>query len=107
MRELPQAQDHTRARLFQVIHAIPKGHVATYGQVAELAGLPRAARLVGNTLKNLPKNSKLPWHRVINASGKISLPMDGNGKVQKQRLEKEGVVFLKGKINLKHYRWQP
>ena len=100
-------QDQTRERLFQVIYAIPKGRVATYGQIAELAGLPRAARLVGNTLKNLPKNSKLPWHRVINASGKISLPMDGNGKLQKQRLEKEGVVFLKGKINLKHYLWQP
>jgi len=100
-------QEQTQARLFQVIHAIPKGRVATYGQVAELAGLPRAARLVGNTLKNLPKNSKLPWHRVINASGKISLPMDGNGKVQKQRLEKEGVVFLKGRINLSHYRWDP
>lgn len=100
-------QELTQARLFQVIHTIPKGRVATYGQVAELAGLPRAARLVGNTLKNLPRNSKLPWHRVINASGKISLPMDGNGKVQKQRLEKEGVVFLKGKINLNHYLWKP
>jgi methylated-DNA-protein-cysteine methyltransferase-like protein len=100
-------QELTQARLFQVIHSIPKGRVATYGQVAELAGLPRAARLVGNTLKNLPKNSKLPWHRVINASGKISLPMDGNGKVQKQRLEKEGVVFLKGRINLNNYRWNP
>ena len=99
--------EQTQARLFQVIHAIPKGRVATYGQVAELAGLPRAARLVGNTLKKLPKNSKLPWHRVINSSGKISLPMDGNGKVQKQRLEKEGIVFLKGKINLQHYLWQP
>ena len=100
-------QDQTRERLFQVIFSIPKGKVATYGQIAELAGLPRAARLVGNTLKNLPKNSKLPWHRVINASGKISLPMDGNGKVQKQRLEKEGVVFLQGKVNLRHYLWQP
>lgn len=100
-------EEQTRVRLFQVIHRIPKGKVATYGQIAELAGLPRAARLVGNTLKNLPKGTKLPWHRVINASGKISLPMDGNGKVQKQRLEKEGVVFIREKINLQHYRWQP
>lgn len=100
-------EEQTQARLFQVIHTIPKGKVATYGQVAELAGLPRAARLVGNTLKNLPRGTKLPWHRVINAAGKISLPMDGNGKLQKQRLEKEGVVFLKGKINLRLYGWQP
>ena len=100
-------QESTQARLFQVIHAIPKGRVATYGQVADLAGLPRAARLVGNTLKNLPKNSKLPWHRVINASGKISLPMDGGGKVQQRRLEKEGVTFLNGKVDLRHYRWNP
>lgn len=100
-------QESTQARLFQVIHSVPKGKVATYGQIAELAGLPRAARLVGNTLKNLPKNSKLPWHRIVNASGKISLPIDGNGKVQKQRLEKEGVVFINGKINLGLYRWNP
>ncbi len=100
-------QEQTQARLFQVIHTIPKGKVATYGQVAELAGLPRAARLVGNTLKNLPKGSKLPWHRVVNTSGKISLPMDGNGSVQQNRLEKEGVVFLNGKINLRHFLWQP
>lgn len=97
----------TRERIFQVIGSIPRGKVATYGQVADMAGLPRAARLVGTTLKNLPKGTKLPWHRVINASGRISLPMDGGGKIQKSRLEKEGVVFLKGRISLRVYGWQP
>jgi len=99
--------DITREQIFQVIYQIPKGKVATYGQVAELAGLPRAARLVGNTLKGLPKTTRLPWHRVINAAGKISLPEDGNGKIQKQRLEKEGVVLINGKISLPNYRWTP
>ena len=97
----------TRERLFQVIGTIPRGKVATYGQVADMAGLPRAARLVGTALKNLPNGTKLPWHRVINAGGRISLPMDGNGKVQKMRLEKEGVVFLNGRVNLRVYGWQP
>ncbi len=96
-----------REKIFQVIFQIPKGKVSTYGQVAELAGLARAARLVGTTLKKLPKDSKLPWHRVINASGKISLPVDGGGKKQKARLEAEGLAFINGKINLKIYGWQP
>jgi len=96
-----------RERIFQVIAQIPKGKVASYGQVAELAGLPRAARLVGATLKKIPKDSKLPWHRVINAGGKISLPMEGRGKKQQSRLEAEGVVFINGKIKLKIYGWQP
>lgn len=96
-----------RERIYRVVYQIPKGKVATYGLVAELAGLPRAARLVGTTLKGLPNDSKLPWHRVINASGKISLPMAGNGKVQKARLEREGVTFIKNKVDLGHYGWQP
>lgn len=99
--------DSTRERIFQVIHRIPKGRVATYGQVAELAGLPRAARLVGNTLKGLPRETRLPWHRVINAAGRISLPADGNGSVQKERLEQEGVVFIQGRVKLATYAWRP
>lgn len=93
--------------IFQVIGSIPNGHVATYGQVAELAGLARAARLVGSTLKKLPKDTALPWHRVVNASGRTSLPPESSGKLQKERLEEEGVVFLKGRIDLKQYQWNP
>ncbi|MGQ9426357.1 MGMT family protein [Gilvimarinus sp. F26214L] len=95
-----------RERIFQVIVRIPHGRVATYGQVARLAGLPRAARLVGSTLRGLPKDTKLPWHRVINASGRISLPTDGSGKVQKERLETEGVDFIKGRVSLRDFAWQ-
>lgn len=97
----------TRERIFQVVFQIPPGKVSTYGQVAELAGLPRAARLVGATLKALPRGSKLPWHRVINASGKISLPVEGNGRIQRERLEGESVVFVKGRISLQDYGWRP
>lgn len=97
----------TRERIFQVLFQIPAGKVATYGQIADLAGLPRAARLVGATLKGLPKDSKLPWHRVINAAGRISLPVEANGRVQRERLENEGVTFIKGKIDLRTYGWRP
>lgn len=88
--------------------AIPKGYVSTYGRVAELAGLPRHARLVGNVLKKLPQGSKIPWHRVLNSQGKLSFPEGSESwNLQKVRLESEGVDFLNGKISLKHYLWQP
>ena len=64
----------SQQRLYSIIQQIPAGYVATYGQVAELAGLPGCARMVGRTLSQLPSDSQLPWHRVIGASGKISLP---------------------------------
>ena len=63
-----------RESIWQVVHMIPSGKVATYGQIAALAGHPQAARFAGRSLKNLPTTSKIPWHRVLNAQGKISLP---------------------------------
>ena len=94
-------------RIYAVLAAIPSGVVVTYGQVAELAGLPRAARLVGRTLRHLPADSTLPWHRVINAAGKISLPLDsGSGKRQIARLQEEGLVVKGGRISLSKYRWR-
>lgn len=95
-------------RIYAVLAAIPSGVVVTYGQVAELAGLPRAARLVGRTLSKLPKNTTLPWHRVINASGKISMPKDSPGfNRQKKRLQEEDVLVTDNRISLKQFRWQP
>ena len=73
--------DH-KQRIYAVLAAIPAGVVVSYGQVAELAGLPRAARLVGRTLSALPDDTQLPWHRVVNASGKISMPCDSPGGMQ-------------------------
>ncbi len=90
--------------IWQVIASIPKGKVLTYGQVASLAGYPNHARYVGTTLKKLPKHSRLPWFRVINAKGELSFPIDSEKyKTQKHLLEKEGVLFIKGKVSLKQY----
>jgi methylated-DNA-protein-cysteine methyltransferase-like protein len=96
-------QQHLRA-IYLALAAIPAGHVVTYGQLAAMAGLPRAARLAGRALKGLPEGTDLPWHRVINAQGRISLPEDSaSHKEQKRRLEKEGIVFHNHKINLRVY----
>jgi methylated-DNA-protein-cysteine methyltransferase-like protein len=85
---------------------IPKGRVASYGQVAALAGMPRHARLVGRTLRELPAGSRLPWHRVVNASLKISQrPGSGGHEEQKKRLVVEGVEFAGERIP-KAYRWE-
>ncbi|HTJ97538.1 MAG TPA: MGMT family protein [Rhodocyclaceae bacterium] len=95
--------------IYAVVAQVPKGRVATYGQVASLAGLPRRARLVGYALRNLAKGNKLPWHRVVNANGKISERNDdGSGALsQRKRLEREGVQFEPhGGISLARYQWQ-
>ena len=98
----------SKQRLYSIIQQIPVGCVATYGQVAELAGLPGCARMVGRTLSQLPSGSKLPWHRVIAASGEISVPANSDSFIeQKQRLVSEGVTVNKNRVNLKIRRWQP
>lgn len=97
-----------KQRIYAVLAAIPKGVVVSYGQVGELAGLPRAARLVGRTLSALPDDTQLPWHRVVNASGKISMPSNSPGGMQqKHRLELEDVLLVNGRISLKQFRCQP
>ena len=94
-------------QIFSVIHQIPDGKVTTYGEVARMAGFPGYARQVGRALSNLPEDSKLPWHRVINGQGRISLKGE-NMLRQKNKLEHEGIdVSDIGKINLKEYRWHP
>ena len=88
---------------------IPPGKVATYGDVAQYAGLARAARRVGLALGQLPQGSKIPWHRVVNAQGRISLP-DGTASqyTQRERLEAEGIVFRGNKsLDLGRFRWNP
>ena len=97
-----------RERIWQVIRQIPAGHVASYGQIARLAGLPGAARLVGNVLRNLPKDSKLPWHRVINSQGKISFPANSPAYLKQQSLLlAEGIIFRKHSLSLTKYGWKP
>jgi methylated-DNA-protein-cysteine methyltransferase related protein len=85
------------ACIYRTVKRIPKGRVATYGQIARLAGLPRQARLVGYALHNLRDHvdPHVPWHRVINARGQSSLP-DLDAELQRQLLKAEGVVFDRG-----------
>ena len=96
-------------RVWQVVSLIPPGTVATYGDVARQAGLAGAARRVGRALRGLPADTRIPWHRVINAQGRLSLPQGSAGQLaQRERLEAEGVVFVGGlKIDLATYRWRP
>lgn len=93
--------------IWQVVAAIPPGKVATYGQVAHQAGMARAARRVGQALRGLPDNTRIPWHRVVNAQGRISLAEGSHSHVvQRERLEQEGVLFsISGKIDLREYGW--
>jgi uncharacterized protein YeaO (DUF488 family)/alkylated DNA nucleotide flippase Atl1 len=95
-------------RIYDTVSRIPKGRVATYGQVAEVAGLPRRARLVGRALRELDEGSDVPWHRVVNAKGTISLRgdlLDHEG-LQEQLLRREGVDFDGRAIPLERYGWQ-
>lgn len=98
--------DSFKQRIWQIVAAIPPGTVTTYGDVAMLAGSPRAARQVGGVLSRLPEGSTLPWHRVINRHGTISLQGDRLFR-QRDALEAEGVeVSDSGEIDLEKYRWR-
>ena len=100
----------THGKIYAVVARIPIGRVATYGQVARLAGLPSHARLVGYALSALPEGSSLPWHRVVNAQGRISARSTGSGMdvVQRLRLKREKVSFdRRGVLSLSKFRWQP
>lgn len=101
-------QTSREQKIWHVVSQIPEGKVATYGQIAELAGIGRGARLVGRILSKLPQDSRLPWHRVVNAAGKISprSQTDGHSE-QHRRLANENIVLINGKLNLRLYRWQP
>lgn len=97
----------TEEEIWQVLAAIPTGKVATYGQIAKLSGHPGHARFVGYVLKNLPKNSTLPWHRVINAKGRLSFPPRSEAyRRQISRLQEEGIQFKAGRISLREHQWQ-
>ena len=95
--------------IYSVVRRIPEGRVATYGQVARLAGQPGRARLVGYALSALRDGIPVPWHRVVNAQGRISGRSDGSAAAleQRLRLESEGVQFDgAGRISLQRFLWQ-
>jgi methylated-DNA-protein-cysteine methyltransferase-like protein len=107
----PESNTHYQ-KIWQTVQAIPYGKVATYGQVADLAGLPKRARLVGKALAYTPcqgwQGKVVPWYRVINAQGKISFPPQSHSFLQQQqRLQAEQVVIIGNKVNLRCYQWQP
>ena len=95
--------------IYTVVRRIPRGRVATYGQVAELAGIPGHARQVGYALHALPAGTAVPWHRVLNAQGSLSLRREpGPELTQRLLLEREGIRFdARGRVNLARVRWRP
>jgi methylated-DNA-protein-cysteine methyltransferase-like protein len=94
-------------KVFEAIKRIPRGKVATYGLIATTAGNPRGARQVVRILHTQSEKHDLPWHRVINSKGTISLTGEGY-RIQRQLLEKEGVIFdTKDKIDFGRYLWNP
>lgn len=100
----------THARIHAVVRRIPRGRVATYGQIARLAGLGRRARLVGYAMSALPSGTRIPWHRVINSQGAISARTGNPTGAFNQRLllEAEGVKFdSRGRVSLERYGWSP
>lgn len=99
----------TRARrILESIAAIPAGRVASYGQVAELAGLPRGARLVGYVLRTSGGDAAVPWHRVLRNDGRIAFPAASREyREQERRLRAEDVTVREGRVDMPRYRWQP
>jgi methylated-DNA-protein-cysteine methyltransferase-like protein len=97
------------AEIYEVVARIPPRRVATYGQLAELAGIPGQARRVGYALSALAGSSSIPWHRVINAKGMISSRSNtGPDKLQRRLLQHEGIVFdSPGRIDLTRFQWRP
>ena len=98
--------------IWEVVRRIPRGRVATYGQIAALAGRPGQPRLVGYAMHNVPEGSAIPWHRVINSQGRISLrsgdPLICGEQIQQVLLRREGVRFDRaGRCDLSRYQWRP
>ena len=106
---MTQSENELHRQILEVIALIPYGKVATYGQIAKLAGLPKHARLVGYVLKHLDVESQIPWYRVINSQGQLSVTRinDSGQNIQQALLEREGVYLLNHKVSLKLFGWQP
>jgi len=96
-----------RTALYSTLMLVPEGSVVTYGQLAEMAGLGRAARWVGRTLSQLPEGTRLPWHRVLAAGGRISLPVGSpSGDEQRARLRAEGLTIMNNRVDIQRHGWR-
>ena len=99
-------QYDTDALILQVVTAIPQGKVASYGQIARLAGLGRAARRVAAALRRAAAEPPLPWHRVLRSDGQLGLPVGSAGyNEQIQRLRAEAVAINDGRVDMRRYQW--
>lgn len=95
-------------KILSTIKGIPKGNVASYGQVATIAGIPRGHRLVARALRNNPGSADLPWYRVIRADGRSGMAKDSKSYLQQlSLLKEEGVIAHNGRVDMKRYQWQP
>jgi methylated-DNA-protein-cysteine methyltransferase-like protein len=100
--------ERLREAIYRVVASIPEGQLASYGQIAELAGLPKQARQVGRTLSQLPRDTRLPWFRVVNATGEISFSANSQGyQRQLKHLLNEGSAEADGRLRWRECRWQP
>ena len=100
------AVDNQTRAILAVVRSIPRGRVSTYGLIADRAGLPRRARLVGRVLSALPADSAVPWHRVVAAGGRIAFPTGSRAnREQRTRLAHEGVPTLRGRVDLDRNGW--
>src|SRR5690349_1681308 len=108
-KRIRSATSSTHDTILAVVRRIPRGRVATYGQIAALAGLARQPRLVGYALHALPASTTVPWHRVINARGMVSIRSDRTASLsQRLLLEREGIVFdARGRLSLVRFGWRP
>lgn len=105
-KRIPELKPATREVFWQVLASIPRGRVTSYGRLARLAGMGRGARLAGRWLGQLPADTELPWHRVLNSVGQLALAADSQaGQEQYQRLMAEGVIINNRRVDLKKFGW--
>lgn len=105
---MPADTERRMRQIWNTIRDIPEGSVASYGQIAELAGIPRGARLVGRALGQVPDDFEVPWHRVLRSSGQLAFEKDSRAfRRQARLLAAEHVEVRKGKVDMKRYRWRP
>lgn len=98
----------SQQKIWQTVQCIPRGRVATYGQIADLAGLPGRARLVGKALGMVPDDIEVNWHRVLRSSGHIAFPAGSEqAGLQRGLLQEENIVVLNYRINLRLFQWRP
>ncbi|HCN46671.1 MAG TPA: DNA base-flipping protein YbaZ [Pseudomonas sp.] len=103
-----ESPEGRRTALYLVLNQIPPGKVTSYGELAQMAGLGRAARWVGRTLSQLPPDTRLPWHRVLGAGGRLSLEQGTpSGDEQRARLRAEGVSLRNNRVDMTRHGWRP